>query len=236
MKILPEALSTYAADIDGLITTITYFVVVWFIIAFVALILGVLSNLKKEGGKAKYIPGIGWAQTKVILIPLILVVLSDFYIDIATTKVWSKVEVNIPKTGDVEVKVHGMQFDWMFNYPGPDKLLGTADDVTGVPVLVLPENKTALLHLTSVDVLHAFFVPEWRMKNDVIPGRVITRWVNPTKTGHYSIVCVEICGPSHGYMNGSAYVVTQEEFNKFIADPNAYIEANGLKVERPSNG
>ncbi len=220
MSLLPEALSSYAGDLDGLIKTITMFVVGWFIIALVTLLYGVFTGLKKEGGKAEYIPGIGGDQTKWIMIPLVLVVLCDFYIDIATAKVWSKVEIEAPPAEDVRVKATGRMWNWIFTYPGPDGEFGTADDVEIDEMdseLVIPVNKTVVIDLAARDVLHSFFVKEFRFKQDVIPGRTLTRWFHPTKEGKYELACAEICGMLHGHMRNYIKVVSQGEYDNYVS-------------------
>jgi len=234
MKVLPEQFSSFAGDIDWLIMTITYFVVGWFIVALGAMMYGIFANLKTEGGKAKYIPGIGWEQTKWILIPLILVVMCDFYIDIATSKVWSKVEYEAKRPQDGRpVKVVASQFTWEFFYSGADKKWGTDDDFSpskygmadDTKPLILPVGEDTILHLTAMDVLHCFYVRQFRFKQDVIPGRQIVRWVNPNKEGTYELICAEICGPNHGAMRGEVKVVSQEEYKRFLSDPKSYLES-----------
>ena len=231
MKILPDDFSSYAADIDWLIITITYFVVGWFIISTIALFYGIFTSLKTEGGKAKYIPGIGWEQTKWILIPLVLVVACDFYIDIITTRVWTKVEfiAEDQRAGAVPVKVTGQQFEWSYQYSGADGKLGTDDDFDGAygKPLILPVDKVTLLNLSSMDVLHCFFVREFRFKQDVIPGRVLERWVKPIQISdkNFELICAEICGGNHGSMRGEVKVVSAEEYATFLADPDAYFES-----------
>ena len=231
MKILPDDFSSYAADIDGLINAITAFVIGWFIISTIALFYGIFTSMKTEGGKAKYIPGIGWEQTKWILIPLILVVASDFYIDIITTKVWTKVEFikEDQRAGAIPVKVTGQQFEWSYQYSGADKKFGTEDDFDGAygKPLILPVNTISLLNLSSMDVLHCFFVREFRFKQDIIPGRVIERWVEPIQLSgdkNFELICAEICGGNHGSMRGEIKVVSKEEYARFLANPDAYYE------------
>ena len=227
MSILPDQGSTYASDIDWIIMTITYFVIAWFVVAVAALFYGIFANLKKEGGKAKYIPGIGWAQTKWIWIPVMLVTLNDFYIDIIVAKVWTKVNIAIPveDKNSVHVKIVGRQFEWNAVYPGPDGKLGTSDDIEsyGKPI-VMPVNRNVIMNLSSADVLHGFFVREFRYKNDVIPGRIIKRWVQPTKEGTFDLVCVELCGGSHGAMRGEITVLSDVEYAKFSANPESYLD------------
>jgi cytochrome c oxidase subunit 2 len=226
MSILPEQYSSYAGNLDNLIITITVFVVGWFAVATLALLYGVFTSLKKEGGKAEYIPGIGWDQTKWILIPLIFVVMSDFYIDIVTAKAWTLVEIEQAQPpAENHVKIIGRQFFWEFVYPGADGQLGTSDDVSVAEgndgTLMLPINKVTHMHLTSADVLHSWFVRQFRFKQDVIPGREIVRWVKPNTEGKWEIACAEICGPLHGKMRNWVNVVSQEEFDKYINELNS---------------
>jgi cytochrome c oxidase subunit 2 len=150
----------------------------------------------------------------------------DFYIDIITARAWTLIEneQNQP-AADNHVKIIGRQFFWEFVYPGPDNQLGTGDDVSiaegNEGRLVLPVNKVTHVHLTSADVLHSWYVREFRFKQDVIPGREIVRWVEPTKTGEFYVLCAEICGPLHGKMRNYVKVVTQDEYDSFISEINA---------------
>jgi cytochrome c oxidase subunit 2 len=107
------------------------------------------------------------------------------------------------------VKVTAQQFAWRFEY-GEEKL------TTGE--LVLPVNKTAKLELTAEDVIHAFWVPEWRVKKDAVPGIVTEIVVTPTKEGRFPVVCAELCGLGHAAMRARAVAVSQEEFERWVAD------------------
>jgi heme/copper-type cytochrome/quinol oxidase subunit 2 len=226
MSFLPEVYSSVAAEIYNLFYTIFTIVGVWFVIVLGALFYGLFTSLKKQGGKAKYITGDDWAQSKFIWIPVILVVLCDFYIDIRTVHIWDQVEIQdkIPQA-DYEVKVVGRQFQWEFTYPGPDGKLFTEDDVQiadgNDAELVLPVNKVTKLNLTGADVLHSFFVREFGFKQDVIPGRILTRWVKPIKEGRIELTCAEICGPNHATMRNWVKIVSQEEFDSFIKNQNS---------------
>lgn len=236
MSLLPEAYSSYAGDIDGLIALITYFVVGWFLIALVALLYNLFTGLKKEGGKAEYIPGIGWDQTKWILIPVMLVTLSDFVIDIATVRVWEIVEYGTPENEEkIRVKATGTMWNWVFTYPGPDKELNTSDDVVIEEMdstMVIPVNVITEIDLAARDVLHSFFVREFRFKQDVLPGRTLTRWFKPTEKGTFELICAEICGARHAYMRNYVKVVSREEYDQFIADLNAEAAAMVVKEVR----
>lgn len=221
MSLLPEAVASYAGEIDGLIKFITMFVVGWFLVALVALMYGLFTSLKKEGGKAKYITGEDFTHSKWVWIPLVLVILSDFWIDIATAKVWTLVEIEQKQpAADYDVKVIARQFYWEFVYPGADGKLDTEDDVSvsegNEGTLVLPKDKVVHLHVTSADVLHAFFVRQFRFKQDVIPGRVITRWVKATQEGKWELFCAEICGANHGLMRNWVQVVSEDDYKSFL--------------------
>ena len=156
-----------------------------------------------------------------------LVTLNDFYIDIIVAKVWTAVEIAVPVEDKdaVHVKIVARQFEWNAIYPGPDGKLGTSDDIEsyGKPI-VMPVNRNVIMNLASADVLHGFFVREFRYKQDVIPGRVLTRWVQPTKEGTFDLVCVEICGGSHGMMRGQITVLSDVEYAKFSGNPEAYLD------------
>ena len=101
-------------------------------------------------------------------------------------------------------------------HPGADKTIGTADDVEMVDELRLKVNTTYHFKLESIDVLHSFSIPVFRLKQDAIPGRVITGWFKPTKTGRYDLQCAEICGIGHGIMMGEVLVESEEDHNKWL--------------------
>jgi len=224
MSFLPESMSTVAPEVDSLFILITALVIFWFTVVVAALFYGVMTSLKKEGGKAKYITGESWSQSKWLWIPLVLVILSDLTIDMKTVGTWSKVMIEADQpAADYDVKIVGHQFYWEIIYPGPDGKILTADDVTDPDggELVLPVGKVSKLHLTSGDVLHSFFVREFRFKNDVIPGRIITRWVQPTSEGTVDLMCAEICGPGHGLMGNKVKIVSEDEFKAYMTKLNS---------------
>ena len=142
---------------------------------------------------------------------------------------------------DVKVEVTGMQFAWYFRYPGTDgtyaktspKLMDPSaggeaavgldtndpsakdDVVTGT--MYLPVNREVDLSLRSVDVIHNFFVPSLRFKQDAVPGLNIHMRLTPTAIGDYEIACAELCGLGHYKMHGMVHVVSQEDFDKWLA-------------------
>lgn len=164
---------------------------------------------------------------------------------------WSQRVDAFPAEGEaVEVRVVGEQFAWNVHYPGPDGLFGSTsvdlvnaetnplgldrndpaavDDVTTLNQLHLPVDRPAILHLSSKDVIHSFGVPEFRAKQDVIPGLETPMWFVPTvttaemrqRTGDpeftYEIVCSQLCGLGHYRMRGFVTVETQAEYDVWL--------------------
>jgi cytochrome c oxidase subunit 2 len=108
----------------------------------------------------------------------------------------------------MEVVVTGKQWLWQFEYP---------DGSQTINELHVPINKPVKLTMTSTDVLHDFFVPDMRVKNDVIPGRYTMIWFTPTVAGEHTFTCAEYCGKDHSGMKGILTVESDEDFAKFVA-------------------
>jgi cytochrome c oxidase subunit 2 len=83
---------------------------------------------------------------------------------------------------------------------------------------VLPINKQVLLRLSAVDVIHSFWVPEFRVKQDAVPGIETQLRINPSKIGSYTLLCAELCGRNHAYMTSKVSVTTQADFDNWVKD------------------
>jgi len=116
----------------------------------------------------------------------------------------------------LEVRVLGKQFEWRFWYPGADRIFGTDDDVTKLAELHVPEDRWVIVHLRSFDVVHSFWVPSVRLKQDLIPGRTWARWFACTKTGRFDISCAEICGVGHSFMRAALVVESPARFRAWL--------------------
>lgn len=108
---------------------------------------------------------------------------------------------------DLSVNVLGMQYAWIFTYPGSGITSGE---------LHIPVNKDIKLEMKAQDVIHAFWLPEFRLKQDVLPGQDVELRFVPTRVGDYPIVCAELCGAYHGGMVSRLYVQTQEDFDQWL--------------------
>jgi cytochrome c oxidase subunit 2 len=128
------------------------------------------------------------------------------------------VKQRLPEEPHATVRVIGQQWAWSFVHPGPDGKLDTADDIETVDELHIEVDQPYIYELTSRDVLHNFSVPVFRLKQDAIPGRVITGWFEATKTGTYDIQCAEICGIGHGLMPARIVIESAAEHTAWMAD------------------
>ncbi len=209
--------STYAADIDNLVLLVTVLVGVWFLIAEAVLFWLIIRWRAKEGQPAQYLTGKEKHIKKFINIPHYIIIFFDVIIIVAAVLVWVKIKQTLPPA-DETVRVVGRQWVWMFQHPGPDGRLDTPDDIKTTDDLHVQVDKTYHFELQSEDVLHSFFVPVFRLKQDAIPGRTITGWFKPTKTGTHDILCAEICGIGHGVMGGRIFIETPEQHAAWVAE------------------
>ena len=143
--------------------------------------------------------------------------------------IWSAVVVvqndNLP-SGHRVINVEARQFAWSFSYPDE------RDGLQGMQMgeLVVPVNQPLELHMTSPDVIHSFWVPEWRQKQDVVPGITTFYRITPTETGIYAIVCTELCGLGHSVMRSRVRVLTQEGFEIWRLERQNAVDQGGVSL------
>jgi len=210
MQWLPEDVSTYGREIDSLFYLIYYITAVAFILVTVLMIVFLIRFREQPGRRAVYSHGNTTLEIIWTVIPaVILIVLSFMSVD-----TWAKIKRNPPPT-DFEIKVVAKQFNWDVSYPGPDGKLGTDDDIKFDNDLHVPVNKVVRIHLGAVDVIHSFFIPNLRFKQDAVPGRTIVAWFEATKPGKYELPCAELCGFGHSGMKGWLHVHSPEDYKKW---------------------
>jgi cytochrome c oxidase subunit 2 len=212
-----EALSTYATDIDNLIWLITVLVGFWFILCESVFFYFIIRFRAKEGVRAEYITGEEKSQKRWISYPHLLVLVCDLFIVVGAVRVWYEVKQHLPEPYQT-VRVVGQQWAWSFVHPGSDGKLGTDDDIKTVDELHIEVDKVYHYKLEARDVLHSFSVPVFRLKQDAIPGRVITGWFEATGTGTHDIQCAEICGIGHGVMAGRIVIESAEQHAAWISE------------------
>ena len=211
---LPENVSTYGRDIDWLFHLIYYVTMVTAILVFVTLIVFLVMYRDRPGRRALYTHGNSTLEIVWTVVPALILVLLTFL----SAPAWSRIKMQAPPPSDFQVRVVAKQFNFQIVYPGPDGKFDTEDDKTLLDEMHVPVNKIVHVHLQSQDVIHSFFVPQFRMKQDLVPGRTITQWFEATKPGKYELPCAELCGFGHSGMRGWIYVHTPEEYQKWAAE------------------
>jgi cytochrome c oxidase subunit 2 len=207
---MPENVSTYGAMIDWLFGVIEWVTGVIFVGVIVALLVFLVKYRHREGRRAIYTHGNTPLEISWTIVPAIILIVL-FMLSQAT---WWSIKGNVPP-GDVQVLVTAKQFNWSFTYPGPDGKFGTDDDLTLENELHVPVNKVVRLTLRAEDVIHSFFLPNLRLKQDAVPGREIAAWFEATKTGRYEIPCAELCGFGHSGMLGYLTVHSAEDYRRW---------------------
>lgn len=179
------------------------------------------------------------------LVPaLVMALVAEGGVLILGLPVWAQYYGPAPADA-LSVEVTGRQFFWVVRYPGRDGVFGrtspglidtanprgldradpaAADDVVLLNELALPAERAARLTLRSTDVIHSFFVPELRVKQDAVPGMAITVWFTPTQAAEYEIACNQICGLGHYRMRGLLHVLDKEAFRRWLEAQPPFLE------------
>ncbi|MFN8544202.1 MAG: cytochrome c oxidase subunit II [Candidatus Binatia bacterium] len=216
----PQNISTYGGDVDHVFTLIYYIVGVWFIAAEGLLLYFVLRYRRRPGERAAYVRGETFSQLAWVLIPAAVVLALDLSIDGVSGPVWARIKEHQPD-GGIEIHALARQFNWDFTYPGKDGKFGTPDDFEVGNELHVPVNQNVHMELRSKDVIHSFFIPTARLKQDILPGRMIKAWFNATVPGKYELPCAELCGFGHYTMRGWLVVQTPDEYQAWLAEQSA---------------
>lgn len=159
--------------------------------------------------KLSKINAIGFA-----VVPAFLFMADDFYLAAKGWTVWNEYR-DVPRNA-LEVKVTGSMWSWNFEYENGVETTFMVDTKEGEG-LVVPVGKPVVLRMTSTDVVHSFFLPEYRVKEDLMPGRVTYLWFQPKAAGETLATCAEYCGNRHSFMWSKVKAVPQAEFDAWLA-------------------
>src|ERR1700680_3157502 len=235
---LPAGASAAAGWIDHLFALT--FIIMGIVFLAAQLGLGYIVWKYREGPSA---PPVSYSHGNTTLEVVWTVLTAALFIglNLMGSSVWASQRFEPPEAGAVPVEVTGMQFAWYFRYPGPDGTFGrtsvklmdpssggeaavgldtsdpAAKDDVVTSTMYLPVNREVDLSLRAVDVIHSFFIPNLRFKQDAVPGLNIHMHIKPTAIGDYEIACAELCGMGHYKMHGIVKVVSQEDFDKWLA-------------------
>ena len=214
-----DAGSEQAGPIDTLFDVMIVLSCVVFAIVMVMFTYAIWKYRVKPGdeGDGKPIHGNTKLEIAWTVIPTIIVLFGAGY----SWVVLDDIEAKDPDA--MPVNVIGQQFEWTFEYP--DAMIGSGDSATALTThqLHVPVDRQIEVTMTALDVLHSFWVPEWRIKRDAVPsgdpsGEGIDNQfvVTPDQEGTYSLICTELCGTGHSTMRAFVVVESQEEFDQWI--------------------
>ena len=206
---LPPGVSTVARHVDWLFGFILAISVFFFVLIVVLMTLFVIRYRRRAGAPAEASASHNTAlELTWTIIPVILVAVIFFfgfrgYLDMST-----------PPANAYEILVDGQKWAWSFTYPN-----GYVDSNLHVPV-----NRPVRLVMTSADVIHSLYVPAFRIKQDVVPGRYSKAWFEATETGEYDLFCAEYCGTSHSGMVATVVVHPPGEFETWLESASNFLE------------
>lgn len=143
---------------------------------------------------------VGWA-----VVPVFLFLADDLYLAANGWKLWNDYR-NVP-ADRLEIKLESGMYSWDYTYP---------NGVQSQNVLRVPAGKPIMLRMTSRDTLHSHYIPDFRVKEDSMPGRITYLWFYPKQPGEHVVTCAEYCGVMHGYMAGKVIVLPEAEFKAWL--------------------
>ena len=210
---LPEQASTYAAEIDDIFHLIMWITGIVFVIVELLLVYFLWKYRHREGRTAHYTHGNNRLEVVWTIFPALICVM----LALLSRRIWTEIKQRMPANA-LQIQVTGEQFAWNIRYPGADGKFGTPDDILTLNQLHFPVGKPVVAELTSKDVIHSFFLPEFRVKQDAVPGMHTKIWFEAVRVGHWEIACAELCGLGHFRMKGFVTVDTPEDFEKWLAE------------------
>ncbi len=198
--------STAAPKIDNLLNVMIVLSAFVFSLVMVMLFYALWKFKAKPGDESDGEPIHGNTRLEVAwtLIPTIIVLFAGGY----SWKVLDDIEE--PAKNPLTVSVFSQQFAWSFAYPGRDYAWSEGE-------LHVPVDRQIHFKMHALDVIHSFWVPEWRIKKDNVPGITTTAIVTPDKVGTYQLVCTELCGFGHTSMRAKVVVEPRADFDKWVA-------------------
>ena len=201
----PEQASTFAKEVDDFYFFIYYICLIFFIPIVIGMILFVIWYRRRPGYEGSSeawhnnLLEVTWTVVPTLLVVWIFVRGTQGYLDMMR-----------PPADTIDINVTARKWAWTFQYPN-----GAISDQ-----LHVPNNKAVRLRMRADDVLHSLFIPAFRCKTDVVPGRLTTMWFQAIKEGEYDLYCAEYCGEKHSQMHADVYVHSVEGYNAWVEEAN----------------
>ncbi len=216
-------LSNFSEGIDDAFVII-FGVIAFFLVGLTAVLIYFLIRYReKRNPVPTQIEGNIWLEIIWTIIPMALVVGMFYYGWMA----WIPMMSDAPKDS-IEINTTAQMWSWKFEYPNGKK----------TDTLIIPIDKPIALKLSSPDVLHSLYIPAFRVKRDIVPGRIIDMWFEAKREGSYDLFCAEYCGLQHSFMTTEVKVLSQEKYDEWYIDTTAAVKAAatpgalGLKILR----
>jgi cytochrome c oxidase subunit 2 len=205
--VMPIEASAQAIPVDWMWNMDMGVISFLFALVMVPLIYALIVFRRRKGEAGDAEPGTDSKTLEVTwtVIPLVLVTV------FAYLGAYSLGETRVVAPNAMEIAVTAHQWDWSFTYPAGF----TSNE------LHLPINRQVVLKMQSLDVIHSFWVPEFRIKQDVVPGRITDYRITPTLIGNYQVRCAELCGASHTYMIRPVIVSSAADYEAWVKDQTA---------------
>ena len=240
---LPAPASGHASALDSVLLSVHVHMLLIFVLWLAVFVFALIKFRRGSNPEARRqgVRGV-WPA-----IAIGLVIVGDVII-LATQALPAWAARNEPPPAGVqplEIRITAEQFAWNIHYPGPDRVFGRTtqalisasnpigidredaaakDDIGLLNVLMLPVNRTAVIQLTSRDVIHSFTLNEMRVKQDANPGMVARVWFTPITTGDWEIACSQLCGMGHYRMRGEYHVVSQADWDRWQTEDLARLQ------------
>jgi cytochrome c oxidase subunit 2 len=245
MPFMPSEASAHAGRLDFFIVAVHAVIITAFVGWFIWYVIALFRFRKSKNP----VPNVKGIQSKLPFVAVALASLAEFTLLFGwSIPFWHEEIAAVPLDDPnvFHVRVVGQQFQWNMHYPGPDGVFGRTDpsfiespfnevgldpddpagedDITTIGKLYLPVNRQVIVELSTKDMIHSFFLPEFRIKQDAVPGMRIPIYFTPTKstkefqaetgddTRNFEIACAQLCGINHFQMRGFVYVVDEAEF------------------------
>jgi cytochrome c oxidase subunit 2 len=203
-NVMPIQASAQALTVDWMWNVDAAAMAFLFALIMVPLLYSLVAFRRRKGdlGDAQHTEGNTKLEVTWTVIPLMVVGV------FAYLGAYTLGETRIAAPDAMEIGATGLQWDWRFEYPE-----GFASNE-----LHLPVNRQVVLRMQSLDVIHSFWVPEFRIKQDVLPGRLTEYRITPVRIGRYKVRCAEMCGASHSYMERPVIVSSQADYDAWIQE------------------
>jgi cytochrome c oxidase subunit 2 len=230
----PENVTVGGKDIDFLLNLIFWLTFIVFVATQSVYIYYLIKYRRKPGVRAQYSHGNNLLEVVWTTVPVVIFLCLAIY----SNEIWGRLHRD-PPPDTLQVQIVGYQFGWDMRYPGADGKLGmpdvklmstenkfgirpddpdAKDDFSSLE-FVIPANRPVQIVLNARDVIHSFYVPQFRLYQDAVPGRTITWvWFEVFKPGNFELACSQLCGTGHYNMKAKIRVLPEAEYEKWYAD------------------